>query len=336
MLLLFVSCAKVSYIVEQGVGQISLEVGDIDNEDFLKDPKQDEKNKKKVKTVVQAKNYFYHYFSLKKNPIYDEVKILDQKAVTYLVIHSPINKIEAIKEWFPIMGEFPYLGFFSKNSALDFVQEKKDEGYATYMRPVYAYSTLNHPLWPFYDNILSSFFIYTDEELTELIFHELVHTIIFVSNQVRFNENLANFISEEMVKEYYQFSEEKIKLEKLKIERRNQLKKLITDKTKILSEKYTNSTNPSLTLKEFLERDFLPSIKKKCSDLKIEFCWPLKGEWNNARFAAIGTYEASKNELNNLYQNYGKDLKSFVLRLKEVLSNYDDDIEIYQYLKKEL
>ena len=84
LLFILTSCAKVSYIVDQGIGQISLEYNDEDVDDFLNDPKIDPKYKEKVKVISKAKKYFYNYFELEQTAIYDEVKILDQPAVTYL------------------------------------------------------------------------------------------------------------------------------------------------------------------------------------------------------------------------------------------------------------
>src|SRR5690606_17570522 len=86
-----------------------------------------------------------------------------------------------------------------KDSALDWVKDKKEEGFQTWMRPVYAYSTLGY----FEDRILSSFFQYDKYELAELVFHELFHVMYFLKNNVDFNENIANFFGEQMAREYF-------------------------------------------------------------------------------------------------------------------------------------
>jgi predicted aminopeptidase len=337
ILFLFISCAKVSYIAEQGVGQLSLEYGDIDNAEFLNDPNQDEKYKHKVRIIEKAKKYFFKYYGLEESSIYDEVKILDQKAVTYLVIHSEVDKIKAIETSFPIVGSFPYLGFFSKKSAMEFESSKQKEGFHTYMRPVYAYSTLNHPLLPFDDNILSSFFHYNDKALVELVFHELVHTIIFVGDNVGFNENLAQFISEKMIIEYFNYSKEdqsRIIIKKEKFLKLN--KKIVSLMEKLRTQYKIKKTGSDRILLDFLKNEFLPTITDLCAQLGIESCWPRKEEWNNARFAALGTYEGKRDELEEIFVKYKLDLKDFVLMLIKKEKQFDENTSFIEFLKKGL
>ena len=339
--LLLTSCAKVGYISEQAVGQMALEYDDIDVQEFLDDPKQKKEYQQKVNIVLKAKDYFYNYFDIKKVPIYDEVKILDQDAVTYLVIHSPKDEIKAIRTWFPIMGSFPYLGFFSKDSANGFENEKKKAGFHTYQRPVYAYSTLNHPLMPFDDNILSSFFFYNDRALAELIFHELTHTIIFLGDNISFNENLANFISEKLLIEYLKLN----KAEELKIKSKQERQKKLGQKIVVLSKelnqmykakKSLSDFNPKNILASFLEQKFLPEIKSYCAELGMEKCWPLKQDWNNARFAALGTYNSKLTKIEKIYNNSGLSLKDFVKKLIQLAQNTDESSNLLKVLEKSL
>ncbi len=329
-LFFFLSCAKISYITEQGIGQFSLEINDIDNEEFLADPNQKEEHKEKVRIVERAKSYFYQYYALKPTPIYNEVKILDQPAVTYLVIHSRVDKIKPIPTSFPIVGSFPYLGFFNLESAKNFVKEKEEEGFQTYLRPVYAYSTLNHPLLPFHDNILSSFFYYDERSLTELIFHELVHTIIFVGDNVQFNENLAQFVSEQMALEYFNDSIEKQNQLKSRKEKNLKLNQAIVKESKNLQELYDKAGSNYVEIqKKYLKGPFRKNLSKVCKQLELLACWPIEKEWNNARFAALGTYEAKRNRLAEIYKKSNLKLKDFVLKLIHLENQFDDSKESF-------
>lgn len=329
------SCAKISYIAEQGVGQVALEYNDIDNDDFLKDPNQSKRDKDKVRVIEKAKKYFFNYFEIKENSIYDEVKILNQEAVTYLVIHSKKTIIQAEETSFAFMGSFPYLGFFSIESAKKYQKKTEKEGFHTYRRPVYAYSTLNSPYWPFTDNILSSFFNFTDEELTELIFHELVHTIIFVENNVSFNENLAQFIAGQMLLEYFNYS--KVKKAKIAFEekKRFRLNQEIVQLSHELGKKYKREAKEyGEILKRFIRDRFTPHIKQLCKKLEMKKCWPLRGSWNNARFAAFRTYEEKQNELELIFKHYKLPLKKFVLKIIELEKKFDEKVSFLSFLKE--
>jgi predicted aminopeptidase len=199
LILFAFGCAKMNYLYEQGVGQISLQARAKDNKEILQNVRIPKDQKEKIKKIEELKLYFYNYWNKKQTRIYTQTTMLENKAVTYLVVASPFNEIKAVENCFPLMGCFPYLGFFNLSSAQSFAKELEGEDLATWLRPVYAYSTLGY----FNDTILSSFFHYTDYELAELIFHELFHTIFFVKNEVELNENLANYFSKQMVEEYF-------------------------------------------------------------------------------------------------------------------------------------
>ena len=170
----------------------------------MKDPLTSQVVKKKIKKIEDYKDYFYKFFKREVKGHYEKTTLLGRDAVTYLVTASPFNKIAPREECFPFVGCFPYLGFFNKKSALKHQEILEKEDWVTWMRPVYAYSTLGN----FNDPILSSFFRYDDEVLAELIFHELFHTIFFIENEVQLNENLANFFSAKLVAKYFHWSEE--------------------------------------------------------------------------------------------------------------------------------
>src|SRR5690606_3977623 len=185
VLLLVTACAKTSYIAEQTRGQLSLQWYGRDNHEVLADESIAHEHKEKIRLIETYREWFFEYWQRKPDAIYSKTTMLDDDAVTWLVITSPWNEIKANQECFPLVGCFPYLGFFKKTSAKNYLEEQKAKGFHTYMRPVYAYSTLGH----FEDRILSSFFHYDQYELAELVFHELFHVMYFLKDNVDFNEN---------------------------------------------------------------------------------------------------------------------------------------------------
>ena len=336
LLLLLISCAKVSYMTEQGVGQVALEWNGTSNEKVLANPEVSDEHKRKIKVVQKAKKYFYDYYGLESNSIYDQTTFLDQKAVSYLVTHSPADKIVAQKTCFPIAGCFPYLGFFKKDSAIKHKKKMEQAGYQTFMRPVYAYSTLNHPLIPFSDNILSSFFHYKDEQLVHLIFHELVHTVIFVKDEAQFNENLAEFISDSMMIDYLGLEKNYVEKQYARKELGRKFSRFIYLQGQTLNKLYKQSTNKhEYTLRNFLKNIFEPQVKLECEKLKLKNCWPLKEKWNNARFAAYSTYTGKRDEILEVYKKMNLPLKDFLLRLIELEDDFDHDEPFINYIKKE-
>lgn len=326
LILLLTSCAKMDYLYEQSVGQISLFAKAKDNKEIIKNVRLPVEQRDKVKKIEELKSYFYRYWSKKQTPIYSQTTILKSKAVTYLVIASPYEEIKAVENCFPVMGCFPYLGFFNLESAKSFAKDKEEEGYVTWVRPVYAYSTLGY----FTDTILSSFFHYNDIELTELIFHELFHTIFFVKNEVELNENLANYFSKEMMEEYFKVNNQ---LENLRIQQEDdakekELKRTIMTLAHELQDLYKsilpkNKDEAKAILDEFISKKFKPEITDKCNVLKIEKdqCFPIKRNWNNAAFAAFLTYENHTDDLERLQKKLGLNLKDFY---KYIVKKYEE------------
>ncbi|WP_372655293.1 aminopeptidase [Halobacteriovorax sp.] len=308
------SCAKVGYLVEQGTGQVKLLATAKDNEKILNDVRFSKKHKEKIKKIQVYKSYFYKYWNKKETSIYSKTTMLHDPAVTYLVISSDFNKVEAREECFPIMGCFPYLGFFKKSSATSYANDLKTKGIVTYTRPVYAYSTLGY----FTDTILSSFFYFDDFELAELIFHELFHTVFFVKDEVELNENLANYFGKQMAIEYFKDDirlKERIKEESLLSKA---MSKELVDLARKLdkglrSKKFKNIDEAKPFVDSFLSDKIKPKLRSVCHEFNVadEKCYYLNRKWNQASLAAFMTYENKVDELLVLRNRISGDLKDF-------------------------
>ncbi|MFA6238291.1 MAG: aminopeptidase [Bacteriovorax sp.] len=336
-LLLFINgCAKFDYLYEQSVGQISLQSNARDNYEMLKNVRVPRDQKAKIKKIEELKKYFYKYWGKKETRIYSQTTMLKNRAVSYLVVASPYSEIKAEETCFPLMGCFPYLGFFNLASAKDFAKSKEEEGFVTWVRPVYAYSTLGY----FTDTILSSFFNYSDYELAELIFHELFHTIFFVNNQVELNENLANYFSKEMLEEYFKNTNQ---LDYLRIQQKEEiedkkLRKTVVTLTAELQEHYhkllpKTRTEAEAIFYEFMEKRFKPEILLKCQEQNIppKNCFPLEKQWNNASFAAFLTYEKKSDDLEGLQKKLGLDLRGYYNWISKKHNEYKDQTEINEF-----
>jgi predicted aminopeptidase len=337
ILIIFLSgCAKLNYLYEQGVGQISLQARAKDNKELLQNVRVSKDQKDKIKKIEELKQYFYNYWNKKQTRIYSQTTMLENKAVTYLVVASPYNEIKAVENCFPLMGCFPYLGFFNLTSAQSFAKEREGEDLVTWLRPVYAYSTLGY----FNDTILSSFFHYTDYELAELIFHELFHTIFFVKNEVELNENLANYFAKQMVEEYFIQTKQ---LEYLKIKKKEEkedklLRQLVVSLTAQLQEHYQsllpkNKEDSQAILNEFLDNQFYPTVTNKCHEYKIseKECFPLNKRWNNASFAAFLTYEKRADDIEGLQKKLGVDLKGLFNWIDQRYLSFQNQKEVEEF-----
>lgn len=342
ILILTLSCAKVSYLTEQGVGQFKLQWNGVENKVILNDPKISEDWKRKIRLIQEYKKYFYDYYRLKPTKIYSKTSILKGEAVTYLVIASQHQKIEAYEHYFPIMGSFPYLAFFSEESAEKFAKDlREEENLVTWIRPVYAYSTLNI----LEDRILSSFFHFDDVELAELIFHELFHTIFFIKDDVDLNENMAEYFAARMMPTYFKDNPEYLKYQKIENIKKRIYQKIV-EKVKILNAEFeklghqlTDTKADELTA-NFSQEVLIPALKQMCVDegLTEDDC-KLKKEWNQARLAALMTYEEEQKFLEELQEKLKLGNLEYFKWIKAKYKKYRNQSEIddfTDYLKKYL
>ena len=335
-LMLLIGCSKVAYVFDQARGQLSLLNRAKPNQEVLHDVQVKKEHKQKISNIMEYKKFFFSFFNEKEQNIYSKTTMLNREAVTFLVIRSPLNKIEGIESCFPILGCFPYLGFFSKSSAEEFVQERQSLGESVWMRNVYAYSTLGYVS----DPILSSFFQYDDFDLAELIFHELFHVIFFIKGEVELNENLANFFARKMKQIYFVNDTDALKNKIAKDKRHEKLRGEIARLAQELSKKYSkdnaSTEQAKVILESFIESTFNPQVRTACKKNGISNCYPLTQKWNNAHFAAFMTYEAKKDQLDNLFKKLQLDLRGFFNYIKEKHSTYQtttkrDSFETYLF-----
>lgn len=324
--LMTTSCAKVGYLWDQSIGQMSLLYKGKDNEEILKDPKTEPEVRRKIELIEKYKSYFYDYWSMEPTGIYSETTLLEGDAVTYLVIASPFNEIKAKEHCFPFMGCFPYLGFFSQEKAKDFAKGLEDEHWQTYVRPVYAYSTLGY----FEDKILSSFFHYSDDSLAELIFHELFHTLFFIKDEVDLNEALASYFGRQMALEYFRYSEKEIEIKEARERKQGLITRRFVELIRSLNENYKKKkfSEPKRAQKyreDFIEKTLLPEMKKYCAEIASDSCFPLSRKWNNASMAAFMTYEDRGDAIKGLHGELGVDLKGFFQHIKDRYKAYSKE-----------
>lgn len=340
MLFLFGSCARMGYYVEQGLGQIKIQWKGEENKKILKDPRVADEIKNKIRQIEKYKKFFYEYFNIDPSNIYSKTTFLDYPAVSYLVVASRPTEIKAKEFDFIIVGTFPYIGFFNKKTAEDFKKDLEEEDYVTWMRPIYAYSTLGH----LEDRILSSFFHYDEFELAELIFHELVHTIYFVEDEVEINENLATFMSHLVLKEYYK-ADPRIAIFLKQLDEETKLQQVMVAQIHLLQREF-DKLGPILTpekandlTQRFIQGIFLPRIEMACEEFKWPRCSPLENTWNQAAFAALLTYEeeqllfSSFVKINNMTP---REFFQFLMETKKEFSSQKNEKSFLLFLKQKV
>ncbi len=180
------------YGVGQGLGQLKIIREARPVAEFLNDPAFPDSLKVKLELIARARQFAIDSLGLHDTDNYKT--LYDQKGqeIMWVVMACEPFRLVA-KQWdFPVVGSFPYKGYFSKEKALREREQLEKENYDVSIRNPSGWSTLG---W-FTEPILSGMLNRSEGNLASLIIHEMVHATIFVKDSAEFNENLASFIGD--------------------------------------------------------------------------------------------------------------------------------------------
>jgi len=125
---------------------------------------------------------------------------LDRPYVVWNLFAAPTLSLQPHRWCYPIVGCAPYRGFFSEARAERDARRLQAEEYEVYLGGVAAYSTLG---W-FDDPLLSTFIRWPEPQLARLLFHELAHGVVWVQDDVAFNESFATFVGRQGAAAWFQ------------------------------------------------------------------------------------------------------------------------------------
>jgi predicted aminopeptidase len=191
-----------SYLLQAGRGQMELFNRARPLSEVIKDERTAPRIRELLGRIPDIKA-FGEAHGLKPTHNYTEYVALDRAAAVWVVSACEPLRFKS-KEWgFPVVGRFPYLGWFDLEAAREFAAElrKEKEGWDVDVRGAGAYSTLG---W-FRDAILSTMIPAGPEALGDLvnvILHESTHATVYVASQAYFNESVANFAGDKLTRDY--------------------------------------------------------------------------------------------------------------------------------------
>ncbi len=193
-------CMQTRYVVQAGIGQAELWSLARSIDDVIEDPETDERTRVLLKES-QVIMKFAKERGLARKGNYEQFVEVDRGQVVWFLAAAQPLKLEAQIWNFPLVGSFPYLGWFDKREAMKIRKRLRDRGLDVYIRPVHAYSTGG---W-LDDPILSTMLSPRDDAfryLSNILLHELTHGNLLVNDQATLNESIANFVGDTMAEEY--------------------------------------------------------------------------------------------------------------------------------------
>ena len=188
------------YLLQSAQGQLALMSKREPIDKVIDAPATPPKLRAQLKSVTAIRDFASHELGLPDNGSYRKYADIGRPYVVWNVVAAPEFSIDPKRWCFPIVGCVAYRGYFVEARARRFAAGLHSKGFDVLVGGVAAYSTLGH----FDDPILSTMVSWNDVELASIIFHELTHQLLYVSNDAAFNEALATTVEEEGVKRWLQ------------------------------------------------------------------------------------------------------------------------------------
>lgn len=192
-------CTGARFVAQAARGQWSLTQG-VPLEQAMAAPETSPRTRRFLEEALRIKSYAAaHGLNVADN--YNEFVQLDREYVVYFVNASDALSFTPRAFWFPIVGSFPGLAWFSPDDAREFAEALRAEGLDVNTRGVSAFSTGG---W-FADPIVSSMFYDHPAALAFLantLIHESVHATLLIADQQYFNESMAAYVGDTATPDY--------------------------------------------------------------------------------------------------------------------------------------
>jgi len=261
---------------------------------------------------------------------------LDRDYLAAVVSASEKDSFRRYEWFFPVVGSMPYKGFFNIEDAKKERAKLEKKDLDVWVRRVDAFSTLG---W-FKDPLYSYMRNYPAGRLADLIIHELVHATVFIKGQVKFNEELAEFIGSEGARLYvesrYGTDSEKYRESFSSDGEYKNYVAFIQELIAELDKLYSSEVDRETKLKE-KETIIFAAKERFNAEYETRFSTDNYRGFsslpvNNAYLELYRIYHAQDNFYSNLYESSGKNLPAFVAAAKTITKKGDPRAQLKKAL----
>ncbi|MCF2447499.1 aminopeptidase [Dyadobacter sp. CY345] len=317
----------ISYGWMQAKGQATILLNVQDVEDVLQDPTFPDSLKARIRLIEEIKQFGVDSLGLSPSKNYTTFYNQHNKPLMWVINASERYQIKAHKWTFPIIGSFPYKGYFDSTRAIREEQELIKSGLDTDIGEASAWSTLGY----LKDPILSSMLRRREGSLANLILHELTHGTLFVKNNLELNENLASFVGDlgaiRFLTQKYGSDSKQLKAYEFSKKYNDAYAQHMLRGISKLDSLYKTFSykNPDSSRKDYLKNQVILKILNDADTLfadqitlKPKSRWTEKNVPNNAYFIGYQTYKSKQNQFRAEFETeFGQDFKKYLSYLKE-------------------
>ncbi|MBW2147857.1 MAG: aminopeptidase [Deltaproteobacteria bacterium] len=328
-----ISGCQTRYIARIGYHQFRIIISQRPVEEVLNDGSLSKDQQDKIRLILEARNFAEREMGLKQSNNYSQYVHLDKDVLAHILTAAPKDRLESKQWWFPIVGHFPYKGFFDLQALEKERAELEQNDFDTFVQPMAAYSTLG---W-FLDPIFSTYLDMEDHDLADMVIHESVHLTLFVKGNMAFNEQMATFLGRMgAIRFLERFRGEGSKEAQAARNRWADdllfvrwMKQMVADLEKLYTSNITSAEK--IRRREHIFRYYQEEFQQLSHQLLTDdYMWIQRERLNNAVVLAMRTYLNRIELFSHAFEMAGRDLIRLVGVLKEVCREKGKPIENLQ------
>ena len=314
-------CAGTMYLLQAADGEWHVMHSRKPIVQVIDDPQTSQSLIRELAEVRAARDFASRVLKLPDNASYRTYARIDRPYVVWNVVAAPALSVEP-KTWcFPIAGCVAYRGYFSEQGARAFAAGLQRHGYDVVVEGVPAYSTLGK----LPDPVMSTMLRYGSDELAAMIFHELAHQLLYVTNDSRFDEAFAVTVEEEGLKRWLEYKGRPIRIEELDRQRAadGAFVALLRYTRARLARLYASAAPRRTKLRR--KRQIFAGLAADIHTLerRLQVHAPLYDHWiaeglNNAQLASVSTYYDCVPGFERLLRQENGDLPRFYDAAREL------------------
>ena len=153
----------------------------------------------KLRLVSEARRFADSVLALKTGQSFTQFSRLDRDTLVLVLSAAYRDRLQRKTWWFPVVGTFPYKGFFDFAEAKRTRDQLMNDGFDVTLGASSAFSTLG---W-FNDPLVSTTVKSDSITLVNTVLHELLHNTFFAKGRVSFNESFASFVGGRGAEEFF-------------------------------------------------------------------------------------------------------------------------------------
>jgi predicted aminopeptidase len=333
-------CSNLGYYWQNTQGHLAVLNAAKPVADWLADPQTPENTKRRLELAQRIREFASQELALPENASYRRYAELKRSAVVWNVVAAPAYSLQ-LKTWcFAVVGCVGYRGYYTEADARAEAEKVKAEGFEINVYGVPAYSTLGYMNWAGGDPLLSTFITYPEGELARMIFHELSHQVLYVSDDTMFNESFATAVerlggqqwlmkngSEAARAEYASFDSKRKEFRALMLRARERLAQVFKKKSSVGVVQTAIVANGSVAIEK---QQAMQQMRDEYAQLKAS--WGgfagydrFVAQANNASLGALAAYDELVPQFEALFEKRGSNWKDFYAAISSITALPKDE-----------